>query len=238
MSDDPQDDQLEALEFLVDAHIKAIRTCELGVVQSYDLETQRAVIQPIMQTRNNRDEYDKQSPIKNCPVRFMDFGGFVIHGDLQPGVVGTIYYSERDIEAWFETGNTDIKPKSTLRFDENDAFFVPGFQDDKHPLPDTIARAGELVLSSKDGQVQIRVLDGKVIIDAPEIVLGEGATQFAALADKVDKFIETIDGVLGGFTPVPGDGGAALKAAWIAAKTTAYFGGVIGSVKAALVKVK
>lgn len=233
------DDELRAIQRMIRFENKTIRTSELARVVSYDHEKQLVTVQPVMQLVDTNGKYARQGEAKKIPVKFPDFGDWAIISDLTVGHVGEIVYAERDIETWLKTGKADIKPADSRRFDPNDCWFEPGLRhsDDKHGA--NVARAGELVLSKKDGSVQIRLKDGEVIIDADTVLLGgPGASSFLALADKVDKFITLVDTVLTTWTVVPSDGGAALKAFWSATKLTAYAttGGLIGSVGASKVK--
>lgn len=55
----------------------------------------------------------------------------------------------------------------------------------------------------------------RVTIDADGIELGDGATEYVALSNLVDSVISGFRGAITGVTIVPGDGGAAIKAAVI-----------------------
>lgn len=64
------------------------------------------------------------------------------------------------------------------------------------------------MIVGKEGGTQIR-------ISSTDIDLGGGATEQATSAKKV---FDALDAVFQAWAPVAGDGGAALKAAWNAAK--------------------
>ena len=66
------------------------------------------------------------------------------------------------------------------------------------------------------GEKQVVVADAIVVEDGV-VKLGANPTDYAALASKVDQYIAAMDGVLRGWAPVAMDGGAALKAAFVAA---------------------
>ena len=65
--------------------------------------------------------------------------------------------------------------------------------------------------------------DGTIVVESSDVRLGSGsASDFVALSSKVDQFQAFVDATITGWVPVAGDGGAALKAAYVAARTPLY----------------
>lgn len=214
----------------------------LARVESYDIETQRVDVKPVHRiyygTPGQGEYRDWTEVLVSLPVVFPSFGDWVIHGELVQGDHVVCLVSHRSLEEWLKSGDMDIEAADLRIQDPADGVALPGVWPDDKALPNTVARAGEMVLSKRDGSVQIRLKDDEVIIEGASIKLGANATEPLAIADKIDKFIKLIDVLLLTWTVVPGDGAAALKAAWIAARDPVF--GVpaapIGSVATTKVK--
>lgn len=72
--------------------------------------------------------------------------------------------------------------------------------------------AGEVVLYTSGG-TQVRVKSGRVVIVAPSVRLGsDSAADPVALSSKVAAELGALKTAFSSWVPVPGDGGAALKA--------------------------
>ena len=79
---------------------------------------------------------------------------------------------------------------------------------------------GEVALYDDEGQ-RVWLKRGRIVVTAPEVRLGsDSAAQFVALANLVDERFQQLAAVFDTWTPVAGDGGAALKLALTALMAT------------------
>ena len=200
----------------------------IAQVTAYDRTTQRAEVQPVNRAFYGDDETgeyrDWSGILFDVPVVMPSFGQWVIVADLVAGDYVLCVVSTRSIDEWKARGGTGLEAQDTRLCMLDDAIAIPGLWPNDDALSSDVARAGELVLSRRDGSTQLRITDGEVIITADSVKLGSpAASDFVALASKVDTYVTLLDTVLKtSWVPVAGDGGAALKAAYAAATTTAY----------------
>lgn len=174
---------------------------------------QRAVI------NEDGEPVDEALPvIQMVPVGYPQGGGFFVSMPLRVGDIVLVVFAERSLDSWIESGapskQTPIKPGDLSMHSLEGAIALPCGPAPRSALL-TGVDAADLVVATSSGTVLQRwKADGQVW-------LAEGA-DFVALAGKVDDFIATIDGVFrSDWTPVAQDGGAALKAAYSAAFSTA-----------------
>lgn len=199
-------------------------------VLAYDLNggSPKADVRPIHKYRLNTGEFVEPPTLYDVPVPPLQWGDWVIHAPLNVDDRVIVLYSERSLDEWLLNGGDRIEPEDPRRFDDKDAIVIGKigpFADKADGL-----EADALSLSNRDGTSKV------VLRPDGTVELGAAAADFVALAAAVDKFQTLVDSTLVGFTPVPGDGGAALKAAYATARTTAYPGGSIGTVGADKVK--
>lgn len=73
-------------------------------------------------------------PVINVPVHFPG-GDFAVEYQIEQGCEGMIYFSQRCVDGWKQTGGIAQNPIGRFH-DLQDAFFIPGFRSDKNVLPD------------------------------------------------------------------------------------------------------
>jgi hypothetical protein len=123
--------------------------------------------------------------------------------------------SDRAIDDWLAVGAA-VPGNARRMFSLADALALPMISPTTRPLPPS---AGRLVIQRDDGTASITITLPSggapiVTIDAPTIRLGVAAVEHAAIAEQV---ISAIDTAWAAATPTPTDGGANLKATWLAA---------------------
>ncbi len=88
-----------------------------GTVVSFDAETQTAVIQPVVRTGSDVD----LPLLRDVPV-FMP-----VSFEIQEGDACLVIFADRDIDAWFETGGTEVPPSGRMH-SLSDGFAFVGFR--------------------------------------------------------------------------------------------------------------
>ena len=114
MEEQKRQEELQALK----RDIFEILHCALpGTVVSFDSETQMAVIQPTIKTSS-----DVEFPLlRDVPV-FMP-----VSFEIQEGDACLVIFADRDIDAWFETGEAEVPPSSRMH-SLSDGFAFVGFR--------------------------------------------------------------------------------------------------------------
>ena len=182
-----------------------LRVALPATVVSYDHDSQRATIQlvTVFQRKvQGQIVKDGHPIIPGVPVGFMgsDGGGYSDTWPLEVGDVGVAHFCDRSIAEWLSTGAAKTDPQDPRTHDINDAVFYPGYRPFSGPV-------GALGLNASAR-----------VIRAPALQLGDStATDYVALASLVSTELARIWTVLTTWGVVAGDGGAALKAAALAA---------------------
>lgn len=184
-------DLADAIHAGAEAAASQIPTSLPGKVIEYDHDTQKAVIQPILQIPRTVErvagiEYSekiKLPPIPGVPVAFPQAGDFSITFPVAVGSVGMLVFAERSMDEYLAVGDTDVEPQSDRQHHRNDAWFVPSVRSFNTPIPSAGVAAGAMVLR------------------AEEIRLGSsGATKWVAVADDVLTRLNAIESKMNSHT--------------------------------------
>lgn len=161
-------------------------------VEAYDVATQRAQLKPaIAIARGDLDgdgeiDFEGLPVVDNVPVLWPRGGGFSMHLPLAPGDWVLMVVPSRSMDEWLERGDVDITPADLRIGHIQDAVAIPGLFPNPEAIGAAGARAGEAVISSSSGAVQVRLSAGQAIITAPDVRLGgPGATLPVALGAPV-----------------------------------------------------
>lgn len=162
-------------------------------------------------------------PIRRaCPVLTPNLGGFAMRVRPRVGDFGLLLPNERSLEGWYKAAGVPIPPPFDHLHSASDSFFLPAGRPAPAPLQHSTdlaigtdtgaapgAELGEIVITPA-GQVTVRS-NTVVALEAPAVQLTSG--------DPLGAFLTVLHAAVTAWTPVPNDGGAALKtalAAWLA----------------------
>lgn len=220
----------ESLSAAVEAALLEVRTATPARVESYDASEQRATVLPLLKRKSAAGVVLPPKPIGNVPVLHPRAGGFAMTLPVATGDTGLLLCSDRSLDLWLAQTDTDgdqVDPQSRRHHQMTDAIFLPGL---RHwaGVPAAVAGtdpADDLVIAAEDGSSYIILRpDGEVRIKGSAVRLGNPAAAAAlALATLVNTQLSTLATALStGWVVVPGDGGAALKAAVAAIIATGW----------------
>lgn len=175
-----------------------IRTAVPARIVSYDAAKQTATVQPeLLAVMNTEVGIQPQLPIElvEIPVAWPRTSAGYLTLPLAKDDTGLLIVSDRSIDKWTTKG-VAADPGFNHTHNLIDGVFYPGLHAETDPItPATSATA--------------TVLEG-----ATEVHLGQGATDFVALATKVEAQLKLIVDAIQVGVPVPTDGGAALQTAF------------------------
>ena len=120
----------QSIRFAIRQSLKDLYTCMPGIVESYDAETQRAVVKGALRVVTTKKEEIEREAIHNVPVMFPSGGGFSITFPLEQGDPVLLLYSQRGLTNWKKTLGV-AAPDTIGFFSEKDAFAIPGFGTDE-----------------------------------------------------------------------------------------------------------
>jgi hypothetical protein len=138
-----------------------------ATVISFDRTKNQATVQPLIMMVSMDDKQIQRKPIAYVPVISLGGGGFHISFPLQPGDLGWIYASDRDLSLFLQ--NLKMSPPNTARaHDFADSMFVPDvFRKYTINGEDT----AYMVIQSTDGATRISIRPDNIKITAPTKVL-------------------------------------------------------------------
>jgi hypothetical protein len=173
-----------------------------------DVEVQ---VERLLETDDGKIISEVIGELKDIEIDMMRDNEYFFSLPCAVGTTGVIYICDYSIDRWLTFGKR-VHPGDIRRHDLNGAVFSPGLVPRSKRILDSISEGLAL---GKIGGPQLRINASAV-----EATSGgaPNASDFVALAAKVDDFIQKIDTVIRtAWVPAPQDGGAALKTAYVAA---------------------
>jgi hypothetical protein len=204
-----------------------------GRVQSYDAATQLADIVPCIRhpvPQPDGTTLTEDLPvIPSVPVLWPRVGAWFLAMGLQPGDTVQLLFNSADIGPWLVGDGSTVNPADLRRHHLAHAVAIPGLYVQQRALAHAPAGGAGLVLGSDasgarvallaNGTLRITQGDATVLeVDTAGVVhLGGAAGELVALAHLVGAQLTALKTAINGAAVVPGDGGAAFKAAIMAA---------------------
>lgn len=153
-----------------------------ATVVSYDDETNRASIKPLVMVGTTDGTKISRAALPNIPVFRFGGGGFFIRFPIKAGDFGWLKANDRDISLVLQAaGQQEDWPNTERLHDFSDAMF----------FPDTVrdwvingANVDALVIQSINGEVCISLHEDKVDIVAPNLVANIGETASITCPDN------------------------------------------------------
>ena len=186
----------EAIGLQIDKSLRGINTMIPGEVISFK-SSPPSVEARIQIKRKVGSRFVEVSRLINVPVMYGSSSKASITFPLFKGDTVLLFFAARSIEEWLE-GSKNAEPLDDRKFSYSDAFAYPGGRNNREPLtvdPEAVTVQADKIKLGSTGAGQAYVL---------------GDTQRTEL-NKILNQMRTLISVLSGWTPIPADGGAALK---------------------------
>lgn len=135
----------EILRIAMDQRQAEIHVALPGRIESYDVNTQRADIKPLVQrpvvARDGTELETESLPvIMDVPINFPRGGGslgqFFITWPLKKGDLVQLVFNEKSIDQFMASRGEEVDPKDFRMHNLSDAVAYPGFYPEKLALPD------------------------------------------------------------------------------------------------------
>ena len=204
-----------------DVHV-ALPGQVVGFSQATGLADVQVMIEHPVWDDDNNVTYEDIGVLPGVPVSWPRAGGFIATFPIAAGDTGLLVFCSTPIGEWRATGQKS-QPADASRHDIGWPVFIPGFSPDTKAPSSNCYQAGAMVIGSETGT-------GQVIIKASEVDIGQGATDFIALASLVMARLNTIQSTFDGHThAVSGSGLSAGGTAVTGSATSAAPGSTIGT---------
>lgn len=209
----------------IDSHSLRLHTALPGVIKEWDATTQTASVLPAVQTSvrdlKGRHIFETLPLIYDVPVMFPRTLAGYITFPVQVEDTGLLIFPELDPGQW-RYSDPSAAPRSAgdqRRHDISGAVFVPGLYQNAYAVSD-FDNVNVVVKAEGAGKVHLG---------------GPTASDFVALASKVEAELTKIKAAISGAAVSAGDGGATFKTNIIAALNASGMG-ASGSTAATKVK--
>jgi hypothetical protein len=182
----------ELLQLVLDRARADLHTALPATVTRYDATKKRADVRVgvrrALPDPDGETVYEDLPVLPNVPVGWLGAGDFFLHLPLAVGDTGWLMFAETDTSRWRATGEVS-NPRDLSRHGLSSPTFFPTPR-----VPPTD--------------------DGAYMACPDAFSFGSpAAAKLLALAEKVDQELNDLKSVFSGWSPVPNDGGAALKVA-------------------------
>ena len=124
-----QDDDVAAIRQQKEDIGLNIRSCTVGIVESYDPDAGTAVVQPAIREYNRTPDGGIQSQtlpmLTDVPIMYLHAGPFTITYPVKKGDEVLLLFGDRCFDAWHQSGGIQEQVESRLH-DLSNAFAIPG----------------------------------------------------------------------------------------------------------------
>lgn len=157
----------EVLDPFLD-YLKATFNCHrIGIIQSFDPATQRAVIQLVDVLRKNTFQGQQlftPTPLLEVPVAINYGANGGLNFPIKEGLEGTVFFNDRDLENWKRTGAVGT-PATYRMHDMTDGVFYIGIKSNPKAIANYDNTTVGITYVSDDGTEKAKVkVDDKVEI--------------------------------------------------------------------------
>jgi len=170
----PDPTLFDVIEAVVQGMLARMQTSLPGQIREFDTATHTATVQIAIDFEYVDDAGERQSyrpePIANVPVAFPGGGEYGTTHPIEQGQTCLLVFASRSIDEWYRSGGVGNLPASKRRFDPTDAICLPLSPRPKSATDLPTYEASAMVVSMPAGG---------------SLKLGQGATSFVALADKL-----------------------------------------------------
>lgn len=149
------------LQRFIDIELSQIYTSLPGQIETYDPETKKASVKPLMK-KKMADNTELDIPvIQDVSVLWPSTANAIIHFPLARGDKVLLLFSQRSLDNWQETGQSQV-PDDPRKFDLTDAICIPGF----YPIsdPGKITTGTGLTIEFHDSIIELTD-DGKILLN-------------------------------------------------------------------------
>lgn len=145
-----------------------MQVCMPATVVSYDRQSNRATVKPLMQMVTTEGESVGRASVASVPVLQVGGGGFMLSYPIKPGNLGWIIANDRDVSLYMQSYKED-KPNTQRLHSFEDGWFIPdvltGFTIDSEDESDNV------VIQSLDSKYRIAIWpDDKIKITSEKDV--------------------------------------------------------------------
>lgn len=192
--------QESVAEAQINRALMRLHTSIPAKVVSFNPQNQTVTIAPLIKQVMNDGSLVDIPPLMDVPVQYPKGGGFIFTFPLVAGDEGIALFSERCIDAWWQTGSASA-PMDYRTHDLSDAMFIAGITS----VPKAISSffTNGLSMQNLDGSTHIRLTNGTIYITGD--IVHQGNNTQTGNYDITGNIAQ-----VGGFNQTGGAGGSGM----------------------------
>lgn len=172
-------------------------------VVAFDDSANTVDVEPVTKRRVRSDSEgtvaEKMPVIQDVKIAWPCSNNCYIKWPIPVGSFVQLLFNDRSTEVWRDTSQSNSEPGDLAEHDMSYPTAIPGLR------PDVFGLLGQ----------DIPAVGSAMVLEAPEVKIGEGATDYGALATKVNDALSTIYDWMGthvhsGVTTGPGSSGPSV----------------------------
>lgn len=149
----------EALGDFVDSRLRGLRVSMPGRVEKYDASTQKADVQPLIQSGHTQEDGERTSldlpMVLDVPVQFQGAGDFGVTFPVAVGSIVLLVFADFSLDKWLTHGkDSPVDPLDDRAHHISDAIAIPGLRTFNDPTDqvssDSNVIRGKTRIGSKD----------------------------------------------------------------------------------------
>ena len=186
----PNPELTDALLQLKQDIFRTLHCVKVGQIQSFDATKKTAQVQILFKRVLNDGTIADYPILADCPIFTLQGGGGAIQFPIQAGDQCLLFFSDRNIDAWFQSGGSSA-PFDARCHDLSDGFALVGINALSSSLPAYAA-----------GQTTLAYNGAKIILQGGLLSLANGTTSLLTLLQNLATILEgaTIDTTHGVFS--------------------------------------
>ncbi len=117
----------DAIKLQINARLDHLHTAFPATIVSYDANTQKASVQPMIERLDSNGESTKPAVINGVPILFPSAGTGILSFPIKTGDHVLVVVSDRSLDNYmFSDGSITINPEDRKTHDMSDAIAIPG----------------------------------------------------------------------------------------------------------------
>lgn len=182
----------------IKAQLLQTNICMPGIIRSYDADTRKADIQPVLNKQLLDGESEEFTVIPAIPVQMPGGNSCSISLPLQQGDMVLLVFSQKSMDAWLDSSSGDAtNPNDSRRNDLQDAIAIPGvYPFSLSPNKSLTNSENDVIIVNKTGQAEETTItlkgNGDIQLKGAKIDTGlDAALEPSVLGDKLATWITT-----------------------------------------------
>ena len=186
----------DAIQACINARMRVVHTCTVGIIVSYDSSQQKASVVQAFQTNRPDGSISDPVVIPNVPVFVLSGGSAAITMPISEGDRCLLFFGEQSIDLWKQSTGTFVKPQgiNTAGLSTHsmvDAIAIVGV----NPFPEAVSGNGNLHITNGTAAINMGVAS---------VAMGAGVVEmFSTISSALTNISSALSAIQAAVPPTP-----------------------------------